>query len=367
MKNKTKNKLIIISFFALLYGAMLANLLIPDKELSYSERRVLAKVPAYSNRELLNGNLFEDYEKYFLDQFIFRDKFRELKAFMTFSVFRQMDNKDIYLIDNRIYKLEYPLNKRAVINGAKKINEVYDKYLQGMNVGYAIIPDKNFFVAKENGYLSMDYDRLVGLMKENLNHISYIDLFTILDIDDYYNTDIHWRQEKIVDVAKLILEEMGSDINESNISYEEKRLYPFYGSYYGQGAVKLKPDSLIYLTNSSIEDVLVYDHIDKTYSRVYVEEKFDTIDSYDLFLSGPKSILTITNNKADSDKNLILFRDSFGSSIAPLLLEGYAKITLVDLRYMSTDLLETFIDFTEYQDAVFLYNTQILNNSYMLK
>jgi hypothetical protein len=78
-------------------------------------------------------------------------------------------------------------------------------------------------------------------------------------------------------------------------------------------------------------------------------------------------LITIENPEAASDKELILFRDSFGSSIAPLLLGGYSKITMVDLRYISTDLLDNYIDFTKGQDVLFLYSTQILNNSFMLR
>ena len=78
-------------------------------------------------------------------------------------------------------------------------------------------------------------------------------------------------------------------------------------------------------------------------------------------------LLTISNPDCKTEKELILFRDSFGSSLAPLLIAGYSKITLVDLRYISTDILDDFIDFTKAQDVLFLYNTQILNNSYMLK
>ena len=46
-----------------------------------------------------------------------------------------------------------------------------------------------------------------------------------------------------------------------------------------------------------IESALVYDHIDKTYSKIYNKDRFNTVDSYDIFLSGAKSSL-IYNPKA---------------------------------------------------------------------
>jgi hypothetical protein len=91
------------------------------------------------------------------------------------------------------------------------------------------------------------------------------------------------------------------------------------------------------------------------------------MDPYDVYLDGAKPLISLTNTKATSGKELIIFRDSFGSSLAPLLLCGYSKITLIDLRYVSSDALERYMDFENTDDVLFIYNSQILNNSYMLK
>ena len=99
---------------------------------------------------------------------------------------------------------------------------------------------------------------------------------------------------------------------------------------------------------------------------VYNMEKAYGKDPYEMFLSGSLSLITIENPNATTDKELVIFRDSFGSSIAPLLVEGYAKITLVDIRYITSDLVGRFIDF-ENQDVLFLYSTLVLNNSVTLK
>mgnify|MGYP000103969344 FL=1 len=85
-------------------------------------------------------------------------------------------------------------------------------------------------------------------------------------------------------------------------------------------------------------------------------------DPYQMFLSGSISLMTIENPNAKTDKELIIFRDSFGSSISPLLVEGYAKITLVDIRYIVPDYLGRFVNF-EGSDVLFLYSTLVLNNS----
>ena len=85
-----------------------------------------------------------------------------------------------------------------------------------------------------------------------------------------------------------------------------------------------------------------------------------------MYLSGARSLLTIENPNAATGRELILFRDSFGSSIAPLLVSDYAKVTLVDLRYIQSDYLGQFLTFSG-QDVLFLYSTLVLNSSAAIK
>ena len=48
------------------------------------------------------------------------------------------------------------------------------------------------------------------------------------------------------------------------------------------------------------------------------------------------------------------------------LAESYAKITLVDLRYLPSYLLGDYVDFHG-QDVLFLYSSLLLNNSLALR
>ena len=119
------------------------------------------------------------------------------------------------------------------------------------------------------------------------------------------------------------------------------------------------------LTNDIIDNSTLIDMDSKT-TTVYELESLGKMDSYDVFLSGATSLVEIKSNNTDSKKELIIFRDSFTSSLAPLLLNGYKKITLVDLRYMNSSLLTNYVEIKD-QDILFLYNTTIINNSAMLK
>ena len=95
-------------------------------------------------------------------------------------------------------------------------------------------------------------------------------------------------------------------------------------------------------------------------------EKAAGKDPYEMFLSGSVSLLTIENQSAKTDKELVIFRDSFASSLAPLLIDGYAKITLVDIRYLPPERLGNWLSFED-QDVLFLYSASVLNNSETIK
>ena len=64
---------------------------------------------------------------------------------------------------------------------------------------------------------------------------------------------------------------------------------------------------------------------------------------------------------ATTDKKLVIFRDSFGSSIAPLFVQDYQSVTLVDLRVMNRMSLR-FVDF-ENADVLFRLSALVLNNT----
>lgn len=99
---------------------------------------------------------------------------------------------------------------------------------------------------------------------------------------------------------------------------------------------------------------------------MYDMEKAEGKDPYEMFLSGTRPILTIENPHVDNGEELIVFRDSFGSSLVPLLAKAYEKITILDIRYVNSSMLGQFVEFGD-QDVLFLYSTMLLNSSLALK
>lgn len=367
MKSNLKSIIITVCFAIAVFSLSLGTMLTPDKQFSGSERRRLAIKPSFSTDSLRSGEFFADSEKYLLDQVAGRDFFRAVKAFTVYNLLQQKDNNDIYLVDGMIGKLEYPLNVDSVEKAARHFNHLYSSWFGQQKAWLAVIPDKSYYLAAQNGYPAIDYGQVMEILADNLDSILLLEIFDQLAAADYYRTDIHWRQENLLPLASFLLRAMGSgDICPEPV-YEENSLYPFRGSFWGQAALPLPADSLVYLDSNLLAAARAYDHEKQEWTTVYNPELFTGMDPYDVYLGGARSLITIYNQKASNDRELLIFRDSFASSLAPLLLPGYARITLVDLRYMQSDLLPEFIEFGQNQDILFLYSMQVLNNSAMLR
>ncbi len=366
MSEKMKNRVIVVVSIVLVYGFLLWGIFQKDGSLSVSERRKLTQFPKLSVETVLSGEFMEKFDKYTLDQFPLRDLFRRVKAYTSFYVLRQKDNHDIYLQDGHAIKMEYPLNEKSIEHAADRFSYVYDKLLAGKvnNVYVSLIPDKNYFAAADAGYLSLNYDDFVGKLTDRMPYAEYLDLFPVLSLEDYYATDTHWRQEKLRQTAVFLAQEMGVTLSDS---YTVKKAeVPFYGVYYGQSALPLPAEDIFYLEADWMQDCIVTDYETDRQMPIYTLEKLQGNDPYELFLGGPKSLISIENPNATTDKELIVFRDSFGSSLMPLLAEGYRKITLADIRYIQPDILAGFLQ-CEGSDALFLYSTSVINHSETIK
>ena len=366
-EDKLVNKyslMVVVSFFVLIIGLGLGAVLLPDRELSKEERRHYADFPKLTWKTVSNGNFMDELEEYLLDQFVARDWFRSLKTEVETTFFGKKDANDYVLWQDGLYELDLDWKQDNVIRAAREFSSLHTKWFKEADVYFAVIPDKSYFLPKEEFPVGED-EWVIEKMQEHLTDAEYIDLYPYLTIDDYYRTDLHWRQEAVLDAAEVLLTKMQKS-KESDYQITEVT-DAFYGGYAGASAYQVKPDTLCEVTNDDIGNAVVYDYEKKQEVSVYAPEKLEGMDPYDYYLWGARALLSIKNQNIQNGEKLLLFRDSFGSSMAPLLLEGYEEITLVDLRYISADYLPEVIDLEEYDDILFLYSQRVLRHSDSMK
>ena len=185
-----KDKITTILFLIVIFGFGIAHILLPDNEISNTERRKLASFPEFT----LTSEYSEKVDKYLLDHFPLRDTFRSIKARFNYNVLQKLDNNDIYLKDNYIFKSEYPTNKGSISSFISKTNKVQKLLTKNNKTYIMVIPDKNYYL-KDKNFLQIDYDYLY--QEINKLDMTQIDIRNIMSLNDYYETDTHWKQENL--------------------------------------------------------------------------------------------------------------------------------------------------------------------------
>lgn len=350
-----KNKITTLLFMSFIIFFSIFHVLKVDLDISNVERRKLAKFP---NMEL-NSNYATKIEKYLLDQFPFRNKFRNIKAKFNYEILNKLENNNIYLKNNYIFKSNYPTNKESIEKFINKTNKIKALLTKNNKTYMMIIPDKNFYLNDSN-FVHIDYDYIYKKLMPTTN---FIDIRNDLNLEDYYETDTHWKQERLEKVIIKMNEKM--HFNYKKLEYEENCYNRFYGVYYGESAMERTPEMLCYLRNEYINNATVRYLENKNLNKVYNVENLYGLDSYEVYLDGASSYIEINNNFIEN-KELVVFRDSFGSSLIPLLIPYYSKITIIDNRYIHSEYFLNIIDFTN-QDVLFLYSTLVINESSTLK
>ena len=255
------------------------------------------------------------------------------------------------------------LRPDSITRFADKVDSLSETYLQNANsIYYAVVPSKAYFI-NDRLETPFDYDTMNKMLDEGIQSAKKIDLTGALELTDYCVTDPHWKQDKLQEVVDRLGDAMGFSADLSKMTANTVENFTGQHGYNKEG---FPSETLTYLTSDVIDGATVDNYQKPDFTKVYDTAALSSDSPYDLFLSGPTPLLTITNPAAEDGKDLVIFRDSFACSLAPLLIEQYHTITLVDIRYMASSLLPQYVDFTG-KDVLFLYNEQVVNHSEMLR
>ena len=353
-----------VVFIAVIGALFMLNIIIPAPDVLEAERRMPAKFPELSLGSIISGSFMSKFEDFAADRFVFRDGFRGINSFMVFDLFMQRDMSGRYRSRNvglgefrRLHAPEFRRSAEKVRNAAQSFDGL------DMNIYYSLIPDKSIYA--ENYMPGFDLDLAEEILFDVLGDYPYIRVADILEASDFYRTDLHWDQARITEAADHVLTSMGASSGVAG--YQVSSAGEFYGLYAGQIALPVRADVLSYADISGLRvSYLNEKTLEFESGPVYDFERMAGVDPYDTFLRGPQPLIVIENDSVH-ERELYLFRDSFGSSFAPLLTGSYSKITLIDLRYINLMLLDMFIDFTPGSDVLFIYGSQIFNNPSVLQ
>ncbi len=356
-----------VAFFGALLIGSITLFTSPKKTRSETERRLLAENPAFTSENVMSGRYFSRLESWLADHFPERERFRQARAAFQLDILREHEYNGFVGYRGSIVSLQKHANEASFAYAGERFERLRKKYLErsGCSVYRALVPDKSSFL-RDEGYPVADGARMEELYGGILPFATAVPIRDGLTLSDYYRTDSHWRQERLVDTAELLLKAMGRDASVLKMTeFGKVSVEHFLGVYAGQSAMNPEPETLYYLTGGYLDDCRLFDYETMSVIPMYDPEGCDACDLYTLFVGGSKSLLRIDNPNAPEGE-LIIFRDSFGAAIAPLLASAYRSVYLADIRYIHPDALGRYLKFAD-RDILFLYSETLMNNSQGLR
>jgi hypothetical protein len=351
------NHFTISAFVIVLGGLSLLRLILPAQEFSFAERRALSKLPAVSPETLSSGEFMDEFEDFAADSFPFREGFRAIRSAIALGALRMSDKDGIY-VDSAvgIGKFE-KANMSSLRLVAGRMKEAAAS-AGDCNIYMAFVPDKSAYAS--SFYPGFDIEAASGFFRSALPNAVPINLSNSLSAESYYKTDLHWSQPSLGNVLETLGQAMSFPAHPTN---PFKTFGNFSGVYKGQLALPTSlSDSMDYIDIPGVKAFYCNDSGAWEEGGVYSAEGFESADPYNFFLRGPCPAIVLENPNVLQGKTLYLFRDSFSSSLAPLLAQSYAKTVLIDLRYLSGKALERIADFEPGSDVLFLYGSLFLNS-----
>ena len=363
---KTTSALMGTIFLVILMAVFIANIIIPDKKNSDEENRVLQQLPSFSVSAYKEGRFESKIEDYASDQFILRNGFIRLKTaadtalggLESNGVYRCRDN---YLMEDiTVPTKDVKESNTSALTAFKEANPDLKMYFLLAPNAANILSDKlpvAVSTANQNKYMDDFFETVESL---GITPIDVRDTFKEAKKDTqlYYRTDHHWT----TDGAYLAFEQVNSVMELGNkVTYTDYAVKnDFRGTLASKsGFVNGMDDAIkIYLPAEDSEgyenSVIYYSDTKEKTTQFYQVDSLDTKDAYTVFGGSNHPMYTV-RTPLDTDRHLLLIKDSYANSMVPFLSQCFSEIVVVDPRYFY-DNIQDIISSESITDVLFLYN-----------
>ena len=363
----------------LIFVISVANIVLPDKDFSEKENRMLAQKPELSMTSLLDGRFMSHSESYLSDQFVFRDLWISIRS--RFQLLLGRNDSNGVFRGERGYLFQAPSEPdeehlSANIEAINAMAENPDLRIFMMVVPTAANVLSDYLpafapVADQNEYLT-------DLKERISSSIQYIDVYDTLKEHEsdyiYYYTDHHWTTKGAYYAFLTAAPLLGIE-NPEAIEYRRYAVTDsFAGTLASRSGFPLKKKDTIEIwaseedaeaaSDSSSEDAsyqpsvrYVVDYVEEETKSadLYDSEKLEGADKYAVFFGGNYPLIRITTTNDSGRGTLLIFKDSYANCFVPFLLPYYDEIVMVDPRYYYGDISE-LITTEEISNILFLYN-----------
>lgn len=362
-QRKVQEKLVGIIFILTLFLFLIINVIVPDREKSVQENRMLATKPKFRLSSLISGDYDEKFEAYMDDQFVGRDMWRKLKVTVDRIGGSRLENGVYIGTNGQLLEQIEVADKNHLAANIKAIKS-FSESQSKIPVRMMLVPDAANVLNHSLPALAKpeDQTQMFSMVRKDLgDSVEWIDVSTELNKHKtekiYYKTDHHWTTLGAFYAFQAAAPSLGieGDLSGNYVSYAVSD--SFNGMLASKSGVNLGEKEQIDIYVPTEEDTdLIVDYVDegKRSTSLYDSSKLKEKDQYTVFLGGNSSLLDI-RTVSTSTKRLLLVKDSFANSFIPFLTPYYREIVVVDPRYYSgtiNDLMDSY----RISEVLFLYS-----------
>ena len=342
-QRKVQEQLVGIIFILILFLFLIINIIVPNKEKSVQENRMLATKPKFRLSSLISGDYDEKFEAYMDDQFVGRDMWRKLKVTVDRICGSRLEN-GVYIGRNGQLLEQIEVADENHLAANIKAIKSFSESQKKIPVRMMLVPDAANVLNHSLPALAKpeDQTQMFSMVRKDLgDSVEWIDVSTELNKHKtekiYYKTDHHWTTLGAFYAFQAAAPSLGMLASKSGVNLGEKEQIDIY--------VPTEEDT-----------DLIIDYVDegKRSTSLYDSSKLKEKDQYTVFLGGNSSLLDI-RTVSTSTKRLLLVKDSFANSFIPFLTPYYREIVVVDPRYYSgtiNDLMDSY----RISEVLFLYS-----------
>ena len=322
-----------IIFLTFLAAVAILFAVLPRKDYSENEKRVLSDSPELSLNSVTDGSFGKDLETYLADHFPLRDFFVGVHAYYE-QALGLNGNSGIYAGGDG-----YLIARPAVLdeNRAKNNVKYLSDFAESINLpaSLMIVPNAGYVLKEKLPAISESYwdDTLMAIAGEKMNFIDLRQDF-LQDSDGvYYRTDHHLTSLGSYRMYQQFCKAQGIEPVKFSLAESHDG---FYGTAYSKsGLWGTKPDALEIWKpeNPGSYKVTIREKEEITSDSLYFTDHLQKMDKYPVFLDGNHSLVVVENESNQNGKTLLILKDSYAHCFATFAIEHYEKIVMVDMRY----------------------------------
>ncbi|MET4560643.1 hypothetical protein ABIA69_001787 [Lysinibacillus parviboronicapiens] len=386
---KIQTYLLPITFFCIIFGGFVVHVLTVDRPQSEMENRPLESANiSPSPQEIFSGQWSKQVESYISDQFPARDTWMRDYVFFQRAMGKTYLN-DKYAVDDEsgwiISKpaaakseeelASFATDLQKLSEGLAEKNIPFTFYSLPAKATYSREPSPSYMPddagiannKKLHGLVTaagVDNVRLYDEMKEDFSAER-----------SFFKTDHHWTMRGAYSGYEALLKTISARLGETikPIPFDEANTFclpnQFAGSWNKILYMTVDNNEQIcynepasFATQFTIYDGTIEEGVTAPYEAVYGRAKQmnpDALVNYADAYSRDFAELTIVNDTYDSDKHLVVIKDSYFNTIQFHVASHFKTVTILDLRYLEKDVI-SYLQSMQPDYVVLAYNDRNL-------